>query len=522
MSVVHTTCGSVQGKAAKGVESYLGIPYAAAPVGELRLRPPQPIKWEGVKICDKAGKTPVQTDLAGLVPGDPVGEAKDPETGLPKRMSEDCLFLNIFKPEGSSDKLPVMVWIHGGGFETGASTLPLYIGTNLAKSQNVMVITLNYRLSSLGFLYLKDEVRSGKMTENLGIRDQIFALEWIKQNVSLFGGDSTNITLFGESAGAMSVATIMTSKLSAGKDLFQKAICQSGAASSSNSEAEAETVAQRYAKALGIERSELTLDYLMKLPISKIAAADKNMKRCLQIMLPFAPVWGTPDFPHPLEAIKNGAGKDVILMSGYTRDEYSLFMFPLKGNFTSSRVASFATKKLTSADKTITQTEAESIASDVVHSIAQECEGPVNSRQIYSQVGTDLTFLIPHHRMLDAHGGRSYSYQFAWSSPMKKFGSCHALEIPFVFGTHKHNLLKLWAGSGKQANLLSENMMDAWGAFARTGNPSTTATGNWPVHDALSRPMMVFGDKQSAAPVLMKGAPPHLKSYGGLLTKAKL
>ena len=523
MSTVNTHLGSVQGTADKGVQSYLGIPYAAPPVGNLRFCPPQPAQtWDGVKKCNKAGRVSVQQELAGLVPGNVVSQVKDPETGLPQKMSENCLFLNVFKPEGSDDKLPVMVWIHGGAFENGESTLPLYIGNNLAKSQNVIVVTINYRLSSLGFLYLKEEVRQGKMIENLGIRDQIFALEWVKRNISNFGGDASNITLFGESAGAMSIASIISCNLIKGKSLFQRVILQSGAASSSISETDAETVAQRYAKALHIKRSELCVDFLRKLPILEIAEGDKKMKRCLQIMLPFAPVWGTPDFPHPLRAIQEGAARDLTILSGCTRDEYSLFMFPLKGSFTSQRVSTFATKKLTSADKTITQSQAEVIAADVVHSIAKECEGPVSSRQIYSQVGTDLSFVIPHHRMIDAHQGVSYSYQFAWSSPIKKFGSCHALEIPFVFGTHKHKILKLWTGFGKQADLLSNNMMASWGNFARTGNPSTEATGVWPAHDSISRPMMVFGEKQSGSPSLTRGAPSHLKSYGGLMSKAKL
>src|SRR5438477_9149816 len=224
MAIVETTAGKVQGTVADGVHVFKGIPFGAPPVGELRFRPPQPAPcWEGVRQCQDYGRVALQSPS----PLERLFSARAPE------MDEDCLSLNVWTPACDGGKRPVMVWIHGGAFVTGSSATPWYDGSTFARD-GVVVVTINYRLGVFGFLHVDGQ-------GNNGILDQVLALEWVRDNIAAFGGDPDNVTAFGESAGAMSVGTLLGMPVA--KNLFAKAIPQSGAGHNVKTEAEAEAIA---------------------------------------------------------------------------------------------------------------------------------------------------------------------------------------------------------------------------------------------------------------------------------------
>ncbi len=195
---VQTRSGALKGTAGRGARIWKGIPYAKPPVGELRFKAPEPpAPWDGVKHADSFGPVCPQPDdmLSISFSGD-----------IPAQ-SEDCLYLNVFAPDSEGEKKPVMVWIHGGAFYLGAGSEPLYDGSALAADGDVIVVTLNYRLGPLGFLHLSSI--HDAYSANIGMLDQIAALRWVKDNISEFGGDPDNVTIFGESAGGMSIAALM-------------------------------------------------------------------------------------------------------------------------------------------------------------------------------------------------------------------------------------------------------------------------------------------------------------------------
>jgi para-nitrobenzyl esterase len=216
MTIVATTGGPVQGREKDGIFDFRGIPYAAPPVGELRFRPPQPVEpWADVRDVTRFG--PMAPQNQG---------AMEAMFGAPPRpMDEDCLTLNVWTPGCDDAKRPVMVWIHGGAFLYGTGATPWYDGRTFARN-DVVLVTINYRLGALGFLHVDGQ-------GNNGILDQVAALEWVRDNIAAFGGDPGNVTAFGESAGAMSVGTLLG--LPAAKGLFVKAIPESGAAHSARS-----------------------------------------------------------------------------------------------------------------------------------------------------------------------------------------------------------------------------------------------------------------------------------------------
>lgn len=214
-AIVKTKQGSVRGTEGHAARVWKGIPFAKKPVGDLRFQPPEPPEaWEGTFEANEFGPVCTQNkDIAAML-------------GAPaENMSEDCLYLNIWAPAGPREGLPVMVWIHGGAFRAGAGSSPLYDGASMAENGGVIVVTINYRLGAFGFLHLAG--LDSSYSANLGLLDQIAALKWVRENIKAFGGDPEQVTVFGESAGAMSIASLLA--MPAAKGLFQKAILESGA-----------------------------------------------------------------------------------------------------------------------------------------------------------------------------------------------------------------------------------------------------------------------------------------------------
>ncbi|KAJ9461704.1 Para-nitrobenzyl esterase [Diplonema papillatum] len=489
MVEIWTSQGRLRGKVDDAVSVFYNIPYACSQAGDQRFRLPQPFDgWTGVRDATKQGKVCVQPNLPISVfptPKAPLGD-----DGVPTNMSEDALVVNVFAPSAKpspADRKAVMFWIHGGAFVHGEGYSALYDGRWLAASQDVVVVSCNYRLGPFGFMYKE----GAGIPANLGIEDQILALKWVQKNIEAFGGDPTSVTIFGESAGAMSAATILAAPKA--KGLFRRAILQSGAGSSITA-ADAGSVADALGKLFGLRPEQVTADALRAIPAKDIREQMEKLKMGSE--LTFAPV-ETPDFPHPLRAVQAGAGRDVDVLSGTTKDEYNLFMAAAGRKLGKAQGEAYLRRRIAAGvfGHGHLAGGVNAAAQRIADATASAAESP---KDVFSQVCTDWLFTIPHERFLAAHGGKNYAYRFDWASPMAKLKSCHALELPFVWGTHRHRAISLFSGKGVEADKLSQAMMASWGNFAKTGDPSSTATGYWPPFDTFSRPCVVFGDKRKA------------------------
>ncbi len=318
--VVRLKDGTVRGQVESGVSAFLGIPYAAAPFGPNRMRPPQPVPaWDGERDATRFGPTVPKGDYP------PQYATLFPEVVIP---GEECLNLNVWTPDTGSAGLPVLVWIHGGSFMNGSGSVGAYNGAAFARD-GVVCVTINYRLSAEGFLFLGDGIA------NLGLLDQLAALAWVQSNISAFGGDPARVTVAGESAGAMSVTTLLGMPLAEG--LFAQAITQSGAAAHTLTQDAARMVGGYLADALGVPADR---DQIKAVPLEKFVRAASDLVVEVQTvpdparwgqlalsLLPFAPAVDGAVLPEaPITAIAAGQGRRVRLLAGSNRDEARLFL----------------------------------------------------------------------------------------------------------------------------------------------------------------------------------------------------
>jgi para-nitrobenzyl esterase len=488
--VVEVAGGRVRGVWRGDVWSFSGIPYAAPPTGQLRWRPPQPpIPWEGVRAADTFGAiAPQAAALGGITsPSDPAAA---------EAQSEDCLTLNVWTPElpeqpGPTGR-PVMVWIHGGGFTGGSGSVFLYRGGALVRNGDVVVVTINYRLGALGFLGHRDLGDPDGLVGNWGLQDQVAALRWVHEHIAGFGGDPDNVTVFGESAGGFSVATLLGTPAAAG--LFRRAIVQSGGIHVHTVE-EAERAAGRLAEVLGVP--DCTRASLAGVPPAELVAAtdvvSKHRPDPGLISLPFLPVVDGAFIPqHPLSAVRSGSAHGVDLIIGTNRDELTLFGL---GNPALANLDERGTERwlATSAP----DIPAEELLEDYRSARLARSEG-VEPRDLWVAAGTDCVFRWPSFELAAAQGvqgARTYVYLFDWESPAfgGVLGSTHALELPFVFGAVHVPAVQLFSGSGPEVDALSSRMQRAWLAFAHRGDPSHDELGEWPQWEPASRRTMVFG-----------------------------
>jgi len=481
MTVVETATGKVEGRVEGAVHAFRGIPYAGAPTGANRLRAPiAPPTWTGVRpAADYGAWAPQNTPATSLS-----GEA-------PGAQDEDCLTLNVCTP-GTDGARPVLVWIHGGGFVGGSGASGLYDGQALAARGDVVVVTVNYRLGILGFLAHPDlaDDTSGGAAGNWGLLDQVAALRWVRDNIAAFGGDPSNVTIFGESAGGMSVSDLLA--MPSARGLFRRAIVQSGPPNAISMERAEETTAKLIAE-LGLGAVAALRDTPAQALLDAQAALSAERRRA---GLPLVPVVDGTSLPlHPQRALADGAAKDVALLIGTNRDEAKMFM-----------VADPANRD---PDEEVLHRRIDAIfrANDVVLSPTDVIDGyrtarssrgeAVDPREIWSAIETDRMFRIGSIRAAQTQAAQApaYMYLFTWESPAMggALGSCHALEIPFVFGTLSKPNIDRFAGAGPDAERLSGQMMDAWLAFARGGDPNTESIPPWPAYDAAERATMTFG-----------------------------
>jgi para-nitrobenzyl esterase len=475
---VKTRSGVVEGKVEGAVHAFLGIPYAAPPEGDLRWKPPAPVaKWSGVRQAKDFGAHCMQ------------GKIYDDMNFRDPGGSEDCLFLNVWALAGHWDKLPVMVWIYGGGFAAGSSSEPRQDGTHLAQ-QGVVVVSMNYRLGIFGFLALPELAKeSGRNSAgNYGLLDQLAALKWVHENISAFGGDPENVTIFGESAGSFSVSALMASPLA--KGLFHKAIGESGAAFFSHGLAFAPLAVreEKDAKMVSEKLGTKTLGELRSIPAQKV-------------LDPFAPPQSEgfdfhPDIdgyflPESVPKIfAEGKQNDVPLLAGWNRDEgsYEIVSLPQKPTAESMKV------------------EAQKDFGDKADEFLRlyPTDTPEHTLRSAQDFAGDRFIAFSTWAWMEAQSktGKSpiYRYRFDLGPPSDplspKLGAYHSAEIEYVFGQLDSKPGVAWLSANRQ---LSEEMEKYWANFARSGDPNGPGLPRWPMYLAGDGWPVMFLDAQPAA-----------------------
>ena len=458
-SVVGTRHGQVQGATVDGVSRFLGIPFAAPPVGELRFQAPAPpAPWDGLRPAVALGPTP---------PAPGYRPPFDQILYQPALPGENWLTVNVWTPEPGGSGLPVMVWFQGGAFVNGNSAIPMYDGTPFARD-GVVLVTFNYRLGVEGFAAIEGA------PANRGLLDQVAALQWVQDNIAGFGGAPGSVTVFGESAGAMSITTLMASPRARG--LFARAITQSGATQAAADPDDAAKVSAELGAVLGCAPSVAALSQvdpgalvLAQRQVSEAMTAAPDPERfgasVVASSMAFIPVIDGELLPqHPLDAFRDGAAHDVPLLTGTTMEEFRFFLVPpgLSAAMSQEGLEAFA--------------DARGVPRDTLE-LYRRNRPTASAGDVLAAVMTDRFFRMP---MLEAVAARaaapSWVYEFAWRSDHLDLGAAHATEIPFVFDAlgaqGASGLVRTHPPQG-----LADEMHARWVRFASTGDPG------WPAYD---------------------------------------
>ena len=466
--VANIDTGQVEGRREKGTWAFLGIPYAKPPIAELRWRPPQPVPpWEGIRPCAQFGNSCPQ----------PVSG----EYGLGS-LGEDCLHLNIWVPEGSTgERLPVMVWIHGGAFLTGSASVELhrdealYNGGNLAR-HGVIVVTMNYRLGPFGFFahpQLARESPNG-MSGNYGLLDQLAALKWVRRNIASFGGNASRVTLFGESAGASSICYLMVNPIA--KGFFQRAIAESAPFWIQHVDhPEYQTMesalrrGEELLEALGIEDSPDLLWDMRSRSYEEIISAAGMGVGFPAPGIHFGPAidgWLLPDRPEAI--LSTGEQHDVDVIVGSNRDEAALMVFAMDYNL--DEYTDFVGRI------------AGPLAGETLRFFPAGDDSQV--KPALSRMITALEFTAPSRfiaRCVAETERKAFLYHFApnpTNEQRREVCACHGSEIPYVFGEEDPEY-----GYDARDIELSSNIMAYWTNFARTGDPNGPGLPVWPSYE---------------------------------------
>ena len=476
----QTTSGAVRGRDVGGVAVFQGIPYAAPPFGDLRFAAPAPpTPWQGVRECVAYGPTALKPPYPSPI------DLLLPEPVVP---GEDVLNLNVWTPDPAATGLPVLVWIHGGAFVNGSGAVPQYDGTAFARD-GVVLVTINYRLGVDGFLHFGDDGPA-----NRGLLDQVAALAWVRDNIAAFGGDPGRVTIAGESAGAFSVASLLSMPRAQG--LFTRAVLQSGAGHYALTPATAGRVAAALAERLGVP---LTRAALAAVEPSALVAAQQALSQAISAapdparwgeitvnLMVWEPVIDGDVLPAlPVRGIEAGSGADVDVLIGANSDEYALFLVP--NGFVDLI-----------DDRTLALVLAGyGLPAEALAAYRSELPGATPG-ELLMAVATDWFFRLPALRLAEARAGAAgstYVYEFAWPSPQfgGRLGACHALEIGFVFDTLVSEGSEPLAGQSPPQEL-ADVMHRAWVEFVSTGAPG------WPAYDVTTRPVQVFGTLTAVVP----------------------
>jgi para-nitrobenzyl esterase len=491
MKAIETGQGRLRGLARQGVTEFRGIPFARPPLGPFRFRAPQPPEpWSGVY---EAHHWP-----------EPAVQQASPLLGL-EHSSEDCLYLNVWVPEGDGP-FPVMLWFHGGGYISGSPSQLLYNGEQLARAQQVIVVNAGYRLGVLGYGWFSEIAPELAPDSNLGLRDQVAALRWVYDNMAAFGGDPDNITIFGESAGGFSVATLLA--VPRARPLFRRAICQSGAADYVLAPEEAARVTSTVVDALpgeGTAAARMQAAGPEAWARAQTAGQRQLVQRGLRATTPqfgmaFMPVVDGDVLPEPpLTAIARGDARDKPLMAGVCRDEWHLFQYapPFNGNRSLDEL-----RQLTDEDLAHRFRRALPLHGDQAFALYHNHVTPDPRRapvDVFSALESDRLFRVPTLRLLDAQqaaGGDTHGFQFTHEVEAfgVSLGACHVVDVPLVFGLTETPVGKLFTGGGDAAARLARRVMGTWAGFARGERP------DWP--DWRGRRLQCLGPADDQVPML--------------------
>jgi para-nitrobenzyl esterase len=479
-SVVRTATGAVRGRREDALTVFRGIPFAEPPVGDARFAAPRPARpWDGIRDAFAFGPPPPQDlGLAGRA-----GAPDAPE-------GDDWLTVNVWTPEPDpAAHRPVMVWIYGGAYKLGHAGSPGYDARRVAEDGDLVVVTFNYRVGMEGFAHIEGA------PANRGLLDQVAALEWVRDNIAAFGGDPDRVTVFGESAGAGSLAALLAMPRAAG--LFRRAIAQS-VPGTFFSDALARDIAGALAAEAGLRPT--VADLAAVAPDRLVAAGQTLAAKMLQhvdrwgqaapTVTPYSPVVDGEVLPvTPWRALASGASRHVDLIVGHNRDEFRLFssMAGPSDRITDERAASALRMFAPGPDGERTYRAAFPDASP---------------RELYERVQTDWLFAMPSLHLAEAHlagGGRSHVYELTWPAPGNggALGACHALDLPLLFGTFDADMgALLFAGAepSPEALALSARFRASRTAFARTGDPG------WPGYDTGRRLVQVLDAEPAVVP----------------------
>jgi para-nitrobenzyl esterase len=478
-AVAETSVGTIEGRREGDLLLFRGIRYGEPPTGPLRFRAPVPVEsWSGTRSAVDYGPAPHQFHIAeGLLIPESASELNAPE-------GEDCLSVNVVTP-GTDGRRPVMVYIHGGNFVEGAGSQQWSEPSPLVARGDVVAVNVNYRLGPLGWLFLGDLAPDASADDNIGLRDQIAALEWVRENIEALGGDPDNVTLYGYSAGAWSISALMAAGCA--PRLFQRAILMSGGVRCHTRD-EATRLTERILAELQISPDDLD-------PLWAIDAEDFTPALAAVWDAeghPFPPIRPVTDGQlvpdEPLAAIAAGSASGLKTIVGSTLDEFKLVA-----------TVDHEAAELDEAgvEGRFADLGAETAARIVrAYRTARDARGePVTPADLYWAVESDRMFSVPGVRVAEAQSTAdpdTWMYQVRWKAGDPRLGACHAVDLSLMFGGLDLPGMEVLSGTSREAHRLSEQIMDAWTTFARLGSPNHEGLPPWPRYDVERRATMVF------------------------------
>jgi len=471
--VVETTAGKIRGAMEDKVNVFRGVPYGASTGGSNRFMPPEkPQPWTGVKDTLELGHRSPQgpstliPEVAAVDVGEPAGE--------------DCLVLNVWTPSAAATthKRPVMVWLHGGGFTSGSGGFKIYDGVNLAGKHDVVVVTINHRLNAFGYLYLAD-LGGAKYanSSNVGMLDIVAALQWVRDNISNFGGDPANVTIFGQSGGGAKVSTLLA--MPAAKGLFHRAVIESGASLRGIPRDAANKSTEAFLAKVGLKPSQI--DELQNLPVDGLVQGLVGGR--------FGAVVDGKTLPaNPFDPTAPEISANVPLLIGTVQTEVTFFagqqLDPIDEAAMRARVK-----------QTFHSSDADT---DKIIAVYKQVDPAISNIDVALESASDsfawTNALTAAERKAALGKAPAYMYYFKWRSPVRdgKLKAMHCMEIPFVFDIPDAG--KPMTGSGEDRYALAAKISGAWVAFARTGNPSQKGLA-WPAYNTAKRATMILDDK---------------------------
>jgi para-nitrobenzyl esterase len=480
-AIGDTSTGKARGFVIDGVNVFKGIPYGASTGGTNRFMPPvKPAPWTGTRDALAFGPNAPQTN----------SNSEGTAAGSPIQRSEDCLVLNIFTP-GLNDgrKRPVMVWLHGGGFSYGSGSGHILDGTSLAHTHDVVVVTLNHRLNVFGYTYLGDAMGSDfALSSSVGLLDLVLALEWVRDNITNFGGDPKLVTIFGQSGGGRKVATLMS--MPSAKGLFHRAIIESGAVLRLTQHEDAVRYTDLLLAEAGLKAGQVR--ELQNVPMARLLAADAAVQKKITLREPGmtanTPMVDGKAIPgHPWDPKGPALSANIPLLIGYAHTEETLYDRPTpeKMALDEAGLTERASKRLGGDPARVIEafrtTNPKATPWDLYILIATDHPRGTYSRELAK-------------RKADQRGASVFAYRFDWETPEGggHMRSPHTIEIQFVFNNIK--IAGPFISKMPEAYALADKTSAAWVEFARSGNPSTPKLPKWPAYSEVSRDTMLFNN----------------------------